>query len=1026
MFQSNRTTNITAGAGSEIKIAGLEDATKQMADLNNELKGLVTSLTGLTQQQASLTSGISNTMKSIASNAQQTSSAVEGVTGSISRFRSGAMSVASIFGSAINSNFVKDLAMFPLRYITGATEQARNIGMGVSTALGGQMYATGQTQDLMMRTLSNFPGGVRGGVEDIIGLQDILRRSGAMMDITRGLEQQNPRTVGMLRGVAEMQAMTPGAPVAQMAQTLGGYAANTQAQQQSAYLTGGAFAMIGAGGRQKSISEWAEGILRWLEGQRPGEKRGRGFEYGELLAQYFPGSNIDAWLSQQGVPEGMKEYFWNFALAKARMTGSTSQDLVIGTGAPGVPAAPFRVTPMTTGGNQAQGRLEAASAQARGQFRLGGALTGMFANKETANTWFNEIIAQVMSEVIPHQIATGSLQAMGVMPDPIQELLMTFLERSGTLGAALGGYIGYGTKGLTGLNAGVFQKLFAGGLPAGILGPEQDLLLNKFPMGPNAGSITELATTAGIDLKTLQQILSGDKTFDELFRGDDDGDIGDAWTSRGTTSTAGLHPSVRRGIERMMGDNPNIKVSSGLRDTVQQRRLRAAGNDNVSGKPSAHTRGLAADLGPRSEYGWITANAHRYGLKSGRDHGEPWHVGLPGIGDDDQATAAEKLRDSSPFGIKKGDRENIGDPLPEVVATPTATGEPGGLGALFDMFKTGATKQGAIDTLGSLIPTLLNIFLGTFNIGPESGVPPDLSSIAYDPGLYAALRKAALGEQGLISLGGTFFTTPGSRITLDSNNNVVDSSGTDSSGTDSSGTGPQGIQSPSGEQGGSGVIDPRVIYDYLKSVGVSPAGAAGILANIKFESNFDSSNATGDQGTSGGLFQHHAGRWAALKEYADDTGGRHWTDWKAQVDFALFGPGEAKDRGFDFNSTDPAASARWWTLKFEIPSNATAKANQRAAVVQQYMYGDIGDVDVPELVRDRVPQQRVDPYTWQMMDQAPALLTQSRPQQQVVFNNTFNISGGGGQGGGVDVRRTVTMMAEQLEGEMRKRLARTN
>ena len=78
----------------------------------------------------------------------------------------------------------------------------------------------------------------------------------------------------------------------------------------------------------------------------------------------------------------------------------------------------------------------------------------MFANKETANQWFNEIIAQLMADVIPPQIAGGSLQAMGVMPDPIQELLMTFLERSGTIGAALGGYIGYGTKGLAGLAAG--------------------------------------------------------------------------------------------------------------------------------------------------------------------------------------------------------------------------------------------------------------------------------------------------------------------------------------------------------------------------------------------------------------------------------------------------------------------------------------------------------------------------------------------------------------------------------------------
>ena len=140
-----------------------------------------------------------------------------------------------------------------------------------------------------------------------------------------------------------------GHPVAQLAQTLGGFAANTGAQQQAAYLTGGAFAMIGAGGRQKSVSEWAEGILRWLEGQRPGDQRGKGFNYGELLAQYFPGSNIDAWFTANGVPEGMKEYWWNYALAKSRMTGSTTNNVFPTPAGQGGGTQPFRITPANTG-----------------------------------------------------------------------------------------------------------------------------------------------------------------------------------------------------------------------------------------------------------------------------------------------------------------------------------------------------------------------------------------------------------------------------------------------------------------------------------------------------------------------------------------------------------------------------------------------------------------------------------------------------------------------------------------------------
>ena len=69
-------------------------------------------------------------------------------------------------------------------------------------------------------------------------------------------------------------------------------------------------------------------------------------------------------------------------------------------------------------------------------------------------------------------------------------------------------------------------------------------------------------------------------------------------------------------------------MTSGLRDNAMQRRLKAKGIGKVSGKPSAHTRGMAADLGPSSEYNWIKNNASKFGLKSGAGMGEPWHVGM--------------------------------------------------------------------------------------------------------------------------------------------------------------------------------------------------------------------------------------------------------------------------------------------------------------------------------------------------------------------------------------------------------------
>ena len=109
--------------------------------------------------------------------------------------------------------------------------------------------------------------------------------------------------------------------------------------------------------------------------------------------------------------------------------------------------------------------------------------------------------------------------------------------------------------------------------------------------------------------------------------------------------------------------------------------------------------------------------------------------------------------------------------------------------------------------------------------------------------------------------------------------------------------------------------------------------ARGILANIWGESRF-STSAVGDEGTSGGLFQHHAGRWANLKEYAGSTE-RSWDDWRVQVDFAIK---EAKGMGIDLQMSDAVEASKVWTLRFERPANAQAKAEQRAERVNQYRY----------------------------------------------------------------------------------------
>lgn len=131
------------------------------------------------------------------------------------------------------------------------------------------------------------------------------------------------------------------------------------------------------------------------------------------------------------------------------------------------------------------------------------------------------------------------------------------------------------------------------------------------------------------------------------------------------------------------------------------------------------------------------------------------------------------------------------------------------------------------------------------------------------------------------------------------------------------------------------VVNPQTIFNYLVGThGVSVPSAAGILANIQFESGFNTA-IVGDGGTSGGLFQHHAGRWAALKNYANSVG-RSWTDWQVQVDFAMK---EARQMGLNLQHTSAYDAAYQWCVKFERPANATAKGKERANAAGRYLYG---------------------------------------------------------------------------------------
>ena len=67
-----------------------------------------------------------------------------------------------------------------------------------------------------------------------------------------------------------------------------------------------------------------------------------------------------------------------------------------------------------------------------------------------------------------------------------------------------------------------------------------------------------------------------------------------------------------------------------------------------------------------------------------------------------------------------------------------------------------------------------------------------------------------------------------------------------------------------------------IFYFLLYDMSLHTSAAVGILTNIYCESSFNY-NAVGDNGTSYGICQWHAGRWEKLKNYCNNNG----LDWQS-------------------------------------------------------------------------------------------------------------------------------------------------
>lgn len=130
-------------------------------------------------------------------------------------------------------------------------------------------------------------------------------------------------------------------------------------------------------------------------------------------------------------------------------------------------------------------------------------------------------------------------------------------------------------------------------------------------------------------------------------------------------------------------------------------------------------------------------------------------------------------------------------------------------------------------------------------------------------------------------------------------------------------------------------VSPAEVKSYLLSKGLDENQTVGILANIKHESGFQI-GVLGDNGTSGGLFQHHdtspgTGRFTNMIRAV----GKDWqTNWRGQIDFALTEPAGKQYASTKFAT--PEDATKWWTVNFEVPANKYAQADLRSRSVSQF------------------------------------------------------------------------------------------
>ncbi len=143
----------------------------------------------------------------------------------------------------------------------------------------------------------------------------------------------------------------------------------------------------------------------------------------------------------------------------------------------------------------------------------------------------------------------------------------------------------------------------------------------------------------------------------------------------------------------------------------------------------------------------------------------------------------------------------------------------------------------------------------------------------------------------------------------------------------------------------------KVFYYLLENMDFNNAGAAGVLANVSRESNFNP-RALGDNGTSFGICQWHAARYEALKRFCEREG----YDYRSLDGQLNFLQEELSSTAYYQNNVlDPILSVKnnkkgaynagyIWCYYFEIPANREEKAVERGNLAKSEYWPRYNDV----------------------------------------------------------------------------------